>query len=82
MQSSGLGMDSDNDIYTGHCSSSNLVIRRRFLLKRDYSYIVGGGSEKWKKIRQLEFDGGEQNRTMLEFLSLFSGQSGEKRTYF
>ena len=54
MQSSGLGMDSDNDIYTGHCRYSNLVIRRRFLLKHDYYYIVGGGSEKWKKIRQLE----------------------------
>ena len=51
MQSSGLGMDSDNDIYTGHCLASNLVIRRRFLLnKRDYYYIVGEGSEKWKKI--------------------------------
>ena len=49
MQSSGLGMDSDNDIYTGHCLASNLVIRRRFLLKRDYYYIVGGGSEKWGK---------------------------------
>ena len=42
MQSSGLGMDSDNDIYTGHCLASNLVIRRRFLLLSDDSCIVGG----------------------------------------